>query len=90
MNLTRPRPIHAESKRLRRTSPVGMYPRGANEALQLYDLGGNVWEWCRNKYEDTDETAADTSGMRRVLRGGSWLFDLDFARASSRFNSHPA
>ena len=73
-----------EGQSLGRTSPVGMYPHGANEALELYDLSGNVWEWCRNKYEDADDTAVDSSGASRVVRGGSWDNHQYVARAAYR------
>ena len=78
-----------EGENVGQTTPVGMYPSGKQPNLELYDLSGNVWEWCRNKYKDTAMEAPDKSGASRALRGGSWnLKDYD-ARASSRCNNHP-
>jgi len=50
----------------RETSPVGSF--SAN-AFGIYDLGGNVWEWCQDEYERGSE--------RRVLRGASCFNDDD-------------
>jgi formylglycine-generating enzyme required for sulfatase activity len=44
-----------------RTSPVGKFQKNTHG---LYDLGGNVWEWCGSYYDGSSES--------RVLRGGSW------------------
>jgi hypothetical protein len=79
-----------EGERVGRTSPVGMYPDGANEALELYDLTGNVWEWCRNKYEQPEDLTVDSSGARRVLRGGSWSSIQGIARSADRAYNPPA
>jgi formylglycine-generating enzyme required for sulfatase activity len=61
------------------TTAVGIYP--ANE-LGLCDMSGNVWEWCRNKYDNPEDETIDDSGGGRVLRGGSWLNDQEHARAA--------
>lgn len=62
-----------------RTSPVGNFK--ANQ-FGLYDLSGNVWEWCEDWY--------DTDKKYRVLRGGSWvLFDPGTLLSSHRLNFTP-
>ncbi|RRS33515.1 MAG: hypothetical protein OI74_07790 [Gammaproteobacteria bacterium (ex Lamellibrachia satsuma)] len=72
----------AGSHNLGRTTAVGIYPQG-DSVQEVSDLAGNVWEWCMNEYGDPVNT--QTSGTeRRVLRGGSWIYDRDFARASFR------
>jgi hypothetical protein len=65
-----------EGKIADQTTAVGLYPSGKNAALDLYDLSGNVWEWCRNRYgkpeSDLDPERVDMGRASRVLRGGSW------------------
>ncbi|MCM8613249.1 SUMF1/EgtB/PvdO family nonheme iron enzyme [Accumulibacter sp.] len=53
-----------------RTVAVGMYPLGA--AAGVYDLAGNVWEWCLNEYHVPGNTQVG-GNQPRALRGGSWL-----------------
>ncbi len=68
------------------TTKVGFYQPNT---WGLYDMHGNVWEWCRDNYgkysenETIDPTGAD-SGTRRVVRGGSWYHDGIYARFSNR------
>ena len=74
-----------------RTHPVGT--KQANE-LGLYDMSGNVYEWCSDwygsygSYSQNDPTGPN-SGSGRVRRGGCWLGDAGYCRSSDRFNYAP-
>lgn len=65
----------------------------ANE-LGLYDMSGNVWEWCANWYEDYTSQAqtnpqGPNAGTERMLRGGCWRVDARDSRVSLRSYSEP-
>ena len=50
--------------------------------LGIYDLSGNVWEWCSDVYAPYQGSAATSDRM--VLRGGSWYYDAASARVANR------
>jgi formylglycine-generating enzyme required for sulfatase activity len=76
------------------THPVGEKP--ANH-FGLFDMHGNVWEWCEDWWHDSYEGApVDGSAWveggtpLRVLRGGSWYYSAGICRSASRYGGHPS
>ena len=60
------------------TAPVGsLQPNGYG----LYDMAGNVWEWCQDSY--------DSDQKRKVLRGGSWDIFTPTLRLAARSSFNP-
>ncbi len=72
-------------------TPVGSYP--ANP-WGLFDLHGNVWEWTADPYcpypeGPVDDPRPECGAELRVIRGGSWTFDVASARCVTRYTHRP-
>ncbi len=86
--------VSTKGEYLQKTAVVGSYPANA---WGLFDMHGNVWEWCWDWYDTgyysksaSTDPAGQEKGDFRVHRGGSWGNLGDYLRSASRASSPPA
>ena len=76
------------------TTDVGSFPANT---FGLYDMHGNVWEWCLDHWHDTYQNAptdgsawlSDNDNDSRLLRGGSWNHYPRYCRSALRLRHGP-
>ena len=66
----------------------------APNAWGVYDMLGNVWEWCYDWWSDYSQRAltnpvTDQGGTQRVERGGCWYYRREYCRSSARYSYSP-
>jgi hypothetical protein len=71
---------NTEESGIGETTEVNSYPNGTSP-YGCYDMAGNVWEWTSTGY--------GTTGEWKVLRGGTWSLDQNFAQCALRYSCHP-
>jgi formylglycine-generating enzyme required for sulfatase activity len=76
------------------TQPVGSYPANG---YGLFDMAGNIWEWCSDWYEPDYYTrsaprnpSGPNTGTNRVFRGGAWASITDSLRVACRNRAKPS
>ena len=76
-----------KGKYRQQTTDVGTFPPNS---FGLYDMHGNVWEWCQDDYKNdyinapTDGSALTSSSGYKMLRGGSWDYNPEDCRSACR------
>ena len=83
-----PNRMNFEDTGIGSSSLVGCF-RGGESPYGLYDMAGNVYEWCQDEYEENSKDDSinpkrHKHGDYRVIRGGSWLHPAKHCRSASR------
>ncbi|MEW6211654.1 MAG: bifunctional serine/threonine-protein kinase/formylglycine-generating enzyme family protein [Acidobacteriota bacterium] len=99
-----PEVVNYDGKYPYQSAPKGTYRKetievgslGIANGFGLYDMHGNVWEWCLDNWHGNYEGAPNDGGVwkggdanLRVLRGGSWYNDGWNCRSANRLNLNP-
>jgi uncharacterized protein (TIGR02996 family) len=78
---------------LARTTAVASYPPNA---FGLYDMHGNVWEWCLDWFDEgyyavspAESPTGPAFGVRKALRGGGWFYGARICRSAYRYRYEP-
>ncbi len=89
---------HPKGTYIGKTTPVGSYPPNG---WGLYDMHGNVWEWCQDSYNRDIHVSRKNQGIvenpvvkegtftPHVVRGGCWFNDAQYCRSAYRYSDYP-
>lgn len=83
-----PRRCNTRESRIRKTTVVTNYPKGVSP-YGVFDMAGNVWEWCLNMDLDTDDRIDITINGNRAVHGGSFIGVCERAQAPFHFYLNP-
>ena len=82
-----------EGQYRKQTTEAGTFPPNA---FGLYDMHGNVWEWCEDDWQENyitapiNGTAFISLSNIKLLRGGSWVYNPGNCRSAYRYGSYLA
>jgi formylglycine-generating enzyme required for sulfatase activity len=85
-------PYHSEGKGINRGKPTPVDNFKFANVFGMFDMHGNVWEWCQDSWHESYENAPITGeawldsdeNLDRVMRGGSWINEAFRCRSACR------